>query len=109
MAPPRLFAELFVKLVVATVVGRDSTRIAPPLPVLNAWLFEKAVVPKDAFPEPIPPGDANARMYRSAPAPPAPNPVLRLNVDPVTVKNPVPPVCFGEDGEKLTPPPLAPD
>ena len=34
--PPRLAAELLVKLVVATVVARDSTMIPPPFAVTNA-------------------------------------------------------------------------
>src|SRR5678816_3776882 len=71
MPPPRLPAELFVKLVVATVVASDSTRMAPPLPGL-AWLFEKVEVPIVADPVPPPPGDANAKPSRSAPPPPAP-------------------------------------
>src|SRR5215216_5211283 len=36
MPPPRFAAELLVKLVVATVVARDSTMIAPPFAVPNA-------------------------------------------------------------------------
>src|ERR1044072_6276972 len=57
--PPRLPAELFVKLVVATVVASDSTMMPPPLAVPNAWLFETVDVPIDALPEPMPPGEAN--------------------------------------------------
>src|SRR5215216_1775392 len=91
--PPRLPAELFVKLVVATVVGSDSTMSPPPLAVPNAWLFEKVDVLIDAVPEPMPPGAANAKINTSAPPPPAlPElEVLRLKVDPVIVKVPVPP------------------
>ena len=63
-------------------------------------------MPIDAVPEPMPPGDANAKIKKSAPPPPIPAAVLRLKVDPVTVKVPVPPVCCGEDGVYVTPPPL---
>ena len=38
MPPPLFAAELFVKLVVATVVPRDSTMMPPPLAVPSAWL-----------------------------------------------------------------------
>src|SRR5689334_20330965 len=61
MPPPRLPDELFVKLDVATVVGSDSIRIPPPFAVPSAWLFEKVEVPNDALPEPMPPGEANAK------------------------------------------------
>src|SRR6188472_2509802 len=44
MPPPRLPAELLVRLVVATVVASDSTRIPPPFPGF-AELFEIVVVP----------------------------------------------------------------
>ena len=96
MPPPRLLAELVLKLVeLLMVVGRDSTMIPPPF---AAELFEKVEVPIDAEPEPIPPGAAKAKIKRSAPPPPIPADVLRLKVDPVTVKVPVPPVCCGDDG-----------
>ena len=106
MPPPRLPAELLVKLVVATVVGSDSTMRPPPLAVPRPWLFEKVDVPMDAVPEPMPPGAANAKINKSAPPPPIPAAVLRLKVDPVTVRVPVPPACCGEDGVYVTPPPL---
>src|ERR1041385_4525311 len=66
IAPPRLATELVVKLVVATVVGSDSTIRAPPLAVPKPWLFEKVDVPNDAVPEPMPPGEANAKINTSA-------------------------------------------
>src|SRR5215470_1560833 len=99
IAPPRLPTELLVKLVVATVVGNDSTTMPPPLAV-GAELFENVEVPNDALPVPVPPGAANAKMYRSAPPPPAAPELatLRVNVVPVTVRVPVPPMCCGEDG-----------
>src|ERR1041384_2668696 len=100
--PPRLP----VKLVGATVVGSDSTINPPPLAVPNAWLFEKVEVPIEAVPEPMPPGNANAKTKTSTPPPPIPAAVLRLKVEPVTVSVPVPPVCCGEDGVYVTPPPL---
>src|SRR5688572_31812406 len=108
MPPPRFAAELFVKLLVATVVASDSTMIPPPFPVPNTWLFEKVVVPIDAEPVPIPPGAANANTRRSAPPPPALGEaaVLRLNVVPAVVKIPVEAVCAGADGVNVTPPPL---
>ncbi len=83
MPPPRLPAELFVRLVVATVVASDSTRIPPPFPGM-AWLFEKVEVPIVAEPVPPPPGAANAKVSRSAPPPPEPiePAVLRLKVEP---------------------------
>src|SRR5215208_614496 len=95
MPPPRFAAELLVKLVVATVVARDSTMMPPPFPVPNAWLFEKVEVPIVADPVPMPPGDANAKTNRSAPAPPALGEaaVLRLKVDQLTVRMPVDAVC----------------
>src|ERR1043165_2961595 len=96
--PPRLPVELLVKLVVATVVGSDSTINPPPLAVPNAWLFEKVEVPIEAVPEPMPPGNATFSNNTSTPPPPIPAAVLRLKVDPVTVSVPVPPVCAGEDG-----------
>src|ERR1044072_3776952 len=98
--PPRLPAELFVKLVVATVVASDSTMMPPPLAVPNAWLFEKVEVPIVADPGPMPPGEAKAKTNKSAPAPPAASEaaVLRLKVDPATVKIPVDAVCCGADG-----------
>src|SRR3954452_8273135 len=96
MPPPRFAEELLVNVEVWTVVGRLSLMMPPPEPV--AWLFEKVDVPNDALPEPVPPGDANAKMYRSAPPPPTPAAVLPVTVDPVTVRMPVPPVCIGDDG-----------
>src|SRR5215208_3332649 len=88
MPPPLFAAELFVKLVVATVVPRDSTMMPPPLAVPSAWLFEKVDVPKVADPVPMPPGAPNATITRSAPPPPAVRDaaVLRLKVEPVTVR-----------------------
>ena len=83
-------------MVDATVVGRLSTTIPPPLPV--AVLFEIVDVLMLAEPDPIPPGEAKANMYRSKPPPPMPDEVLRLTVVPVTVRVPVPPVCIGEEG-----------
>src|ERR1041385_6680649 len=68
MPPPRFPAELLVKLVVATVVASDSTRIPPPFPTV-AWLFEKLEVPIVADPVPPPPGAAKAKISRSAPPP----------------------------------------
>ena len=107
MPPPRLPAELFVKLVVATVVAIDSTRIPPPFPGLAA-LLENVEVPIVADPVPPPPGAANAKTSRSAPPPPEPiePAVLRLNVEPVTVRMPVAAVCCGADGVNIMPPPL---
>ena len=101
MPPPLFAAELFVKLVVATVVPRDSTMMPPPLAVPSAWLFEKVVVPKVADPVPMPPGAPNAAITRSAPPPPAvrDEAVLRLKVDPLTVKMPVDAVCVGAQTE----------
>ena len=96
--PPRLPAELLVKLDVATVVASDSIMKPPPLAVPSAWLFWKVEVPIDALPEPMPPGAANAKTRKSPPPPPIPAAVLRLKVEPVTVKVPVPPVCCGDDG-----------
>ena len=104
--PPRLLAELVLKLVeLLMVVGRDSTMIPPPF---AAELFENVEVPMDAVPDPIPPGAANAKIYKSAPPPPIPNELatLRLNVDPVTVSVPLPPVCCGDEGVYMRPPPL---
>src|SRR5215213_2751513 len=106
MAPPRLFAELFVKLVLATVVARDSLTMPPPLPVPSDWLFEKVEVLIVADPVPPPPGAANPNVSRSAPPPPMPPEVLRLNVEPVTVRIPVAAVCIGADGVNVMPPPL---
>jgi hypothetical protein len=60
MAPPRLPAELFVKLVVATVVAKDSTEIPPAM--LAELLFEIIEVPKFAEPLPMPPGAPNAKV-----------------------------------------------
>src|SRR5215470_2974362 len=99
MPPPWLPTELLVKLVVATVVGNDSTTMPPP-PAVGAELFENVEVPNDAVPLPVPPGAPNAKMYRSAPPPPAAPELatLRVNVVPVTVRVPVPPMCCGEDG-----------
>ena len=107
MPPPRLPAELLVKLVVATVVASDSTRIPPPFPGL-ATLFEKVDVPIVADPVPPPPGAANAKTRRSAPPPPEliEPAVLRLKVEPLTVMMPVAAVCCGADGVNITPPPL---
>ena len=87
MAPPRLPAELLVKLVVATVAARDSTSNPPPVPGL-AELFENVEVPIVAEPVPPPPGAANAKVTRSTPPPPAliEPAVLRLKVDPLTVR-----------------------
>ena len=78
-----------MKLVVATVVASDSTRMPPPFAVPSAWLFEKVEVPIVAEPVPMPPGAANAKIKRSAPPPPIPAAVLRLKVEPVTVRIPV--------------------
>src|ERR1041384_1490270 len=50
--PPRLPVELLVKLVVATVVGSDSTIRPPPLAGPRAWLFAKVEVSIAAAPEP---------------------------------------------------------
>src|SRR6185369_351759 len=91
--PPRSPDELFVKLLVATVVASDSIIKPPPLAVPSAWLFEKVDVPIDALPEPMPPGAANAKTRKSAPPPPIPAAVFRLKVEPETVKVPVPPAC----------------
>src|SRR6185295_9601782 len=104
--PPRVPAELLVRLVVAIVVARDATSMRPPLAVPNAGLFEKVEVPTDALPVPMPPGAANAKLKKSPPPPPNPEAVLRLIVDPVIVKVPVPPLCCGEEGVKVIPPPL---
>jgi hypothetical protein len=98
-----LLAELVVKLLVATVVGRDSTTIPPPF---AAVLFEKVEVLIEAEPLPMPPGEANAKISKSAPPPPIPADVLRLKVDPVTVKVPEPPACCGDEGVYVIPPPL---
>src|SRR5215213_5043017 len=108
MPPPRFAAELLLKLVWATVVGRDSTIIPAPFAVPSAWLLEKVEVPIVADPVPIPPGAAKAKISRSAPPPPAlgEDAVLRLKVDPATVKIPVAAVCCGADGVNVTPPPL---
>ena len=104
ITPPRLLAELVLKLVeLLMIVGSDSTTIPPPF---AAVLFEKVEVPIDADPEPIPPGAAKAKIKRSAPPPPIPVDVLRLKVDPVIVRVPVPPVCAGDDGVYVMPPPL---
>src|SRR5690242_5422245 len=94
-------------LVVATVVGRDSTRIAPPFPGF-AWLFENVEVPIVTDPEPNEPGEANAKFTRSTPPPPEPTEpaVLRLKVVPLTVRIPVDAECCGADGVNITPPPL---
>ena len=107
MPPPRLPAELLVKLVVATVVASDSTRIPPPVPGLAA-LFEKVEVPIVAEPVPPPPGAANAKVNISAPPPPEliEPAVLRLKVEPLTVMMPVDAVCCGAEGVNITPPPL---
>src|SRR5215510_4233879 len=80
----------------------------PPLAVESAWLFEKVEVPIFADPVPMPPGDANAKTSRSKPAPPAlgEDAVLRLKVDPATVRIPVAAVWAGADGVNITPPPL---
>jgi hypothetical protein len=61
MPPPRFPDELFVKLVVATVVASDSTMMPPPLAVPSAWWFGKVVVPMVAEPVPLPPGAADAK------------------------------------------------
>src|SRR6185503_10188162 len=66
MPPPRLPAELLVRLVVATVVASDSTRIPPPFPGL-AELLEKVEVPMVAEPLPPPPGAAKPKTSRPAP------------------------------------------
>jgi hypothetical protein len=65
-------------------------------------------VPKVADPVPMPPGAPNATITRSAPPPPAvrDEAVLRLKVDPLTVKTPVDAVCRGADGVNIRPPPL---
>ena len=109
MPPPRLPAALLVRLVVATVVASDSTRIPPPFPGL-AVLLEKVEVPIVADPEPNPPGDAKAKTSRSAPPPPDPiePAVFRLIVVPVIVRMPVAAVCCGADGVNMMPPPLPP-
>src|SRR5262245_15779527 len=88
----------------ATVVGRLSTTIPPPLPV--AWLLSIVDVLMLAEPEPIPPGKAKAKISMSNPPPPIPCARLRLIVLPVTVRVPVPPVCAGDEGVYVTPPPL---
>ena len=88
------------------MVGSDSMPRPPPLHVPRAWLFEKVDVPIEAVPEPIPPGDANAKINKSTPPPASPAAVLRLKVDPVIVKVPLPPVCAGDDGVYVMPPPL---
>src|ERR1043165_7959292 len=108
MPPPLFAAELFVNRVLATVVPRDSTMMPPPLAVPSAWLFEKVEVPKVADPVPMPPGEPNAAITRSAPPPPAvrDEAVLRLKVVPVTVRMPVDAVCAGADGVNIRPPPL---
>src|SRR5690348_7496668 len=82
--------------------------IAPPLAVESAWLFVNDEVPIVADPVPMPPGNANAKIRRSKPPPPALSEaaVLRLKVDPATVKIPVAAVCVGADGVNITPPPL---
>src|SRR6185436_12886422 len=107
MPPPRLPAELLVKLVVATVVASDSTRIPPPFPGLDE-LFEIVEVPIVAEPVPPPPGAAKPKTSRSKPPPPEPiePAVLRLKVDPLTVSMPVAAVCCGAEGVNMTPPPL---
>jgi hypothetical protein len=99
IAPPRFPAEFEVNEEVATVVGMPSFRIAPPDADV-AWLLENVDVAKLTDPLPIPPGDANARIVTSAAPPPEPvdAAVLLLNVVPVTVNVPVPPVCMGEEG-----------
>src|SRR5215210_6197597 len=108
MPPPRFAAELLLKLPEVTVVGRDSTMIPAPFAVPSAWLFEKVEVPIVADPVPMPPGDPKAKIRRSAPPPPAlgEDAVLRLKVEPATVKIPVDAVCCGADGVNVTPPPL---
>jgi len=68
MPPPRLPAELLVKLVVATVVASDSTRIPPPFPGF-AELLEKVDVPIVADPVPPPPGEAKSDLQLPARAP----------------------------------------
>ena len=90
------------------MVPSDSTMIPPPFAVPSAWLFEKVEVPIVAEPVPMPPGAANAKINRSAPPPPALGDaaVLRLKVEPVTVKTPVDAVCVGADGVNIRPPPL---
>src|SRR4030095_5101468 len=107
MPPPRLVALLLLRAVVATVVGRDSTMIAPPLEPL---FCEKVQVLKLAEP-PVanPPGAPKAKINVSAPPPPMPVAEFRLNVVPVTTMSPVPPICVGEEGVKVTPPPLPND
>src|SRR6185369_5396792 len=109
MPPPRLPAALLVKLVLATVVAKDSTRIPPPFPGL-AELFEIVEVPIVAEPVPPPPGAAKPKTNRSKPPPPEPiDPaVFRLIVDPLIVSMPVAAVCCGAEGVNMTPPPLPP-
>src|SRR3954451_3557369 len=107
MAPPRFAAEFPVNVLEATVVARLSTSIAPPVATVD-WLLVKADVAKLAEPVPMPPGVANDRVTRSAPPPPQQSDaaVLCVNVVPVTVRNPVPPACMGDEGVYITPPPL---
>src|ERR1044072_3712630 len=72
----------------------------------TAWLFENVEVPIDADPEPMPPGEENAKINKSAPPPPIPAAVLWIKVDPETVNVPIPPMCFGDEGVYAMPPPL---
>ena len=100
-----------VNAVVATVVGRLSTMIAPPLPLFAApaaSLLMNVEVEIVADPVPMPPGIAKARITRSAPPPPAAPDRARLwlKVVPETVNMPVDAVCIGADGVNTMPPPL---
>src|SRR4051794_22464760 len=107
MAPPRLPTEFDVNDDVVMVAPRVSTMMAPPL-ALVAWLLAKLDPEMFTVPLPVPPGVANASWTMSIAPPPQQieAAVLRVNAESVTVMTPVPPVCMGDEGVYITPPPL---